>query len=655
MHPHAANLQFVENARKPVSFCIVSCFACYENIRILTEKNALQLPSHFCRRSPPLVHPLSISPPASIDIHSVLDYALPVLLSHDLSSVLYAVTSHINLQMSCELLNALDALKTAKCSTAALRIPHTSVPFALDIDAIITRMRTWIETASISTPTELEGYLAAIRNYAAIREYFNLRDNLLGHVIATHASLNKLLIRLNCSFVLPSMRRDDLRFVATCSTFEKFRSLRAQPRSPLHLVYVGYRGELLPINLVEGEGTHPIRPDGNKYISLPIDLIFCNVHTVARPNPKINNFGAQCASKPQSPWSVPREVIAYKGVGIALRNLSDNIVAKLHADLLSNPSIALRREPHGPASNIPLADSPIVSSAPTSANTARLSSSSRESISKDFHDVNDRKAKKRRDKMNKKADFVCGHVLLSVYADSGTRIGESNVEMEEMSGLEVEEEMETGVQQPAGQANAAEQGQENVKEQGAAIGSVEEQKGEGSQAIPLGAEQAPAPTNHPLQESSMGQDTAIGDQRTMLAGTPATTSATASVQASEQGSGHGVGEAEQVELQEWRGPHRRRNHSTPSPLVVMQTGPGPPLWTAEEGRQGLFAVTHSVRLPGMFRCERALHQYTTPLNLLALSTASAPQPTFPAFIVSAASSPIAAPRHDSCPTPSDEH
>ena len=265
MQAHAAKLHFLEKARNPIPFCNDSCFACYETHCILSEKNSLHVPSRFCWRTPTLVHALSISPPASIGILSVLDYALPVPLSPELSSVLYALTSPINFQMTFELLNALDALKTAKCSTAALRIPDTSVPFALDIDSIITRMRSWIETASTSKPTELEGYRAVIRNYAAIREYFNLRDNLLGHVIATHASLNKLLIRLNRSFVLPSMRRDDLRFVATCCTFEKFRSLRAQPRSPLHLVYVGYRGELLPINLVEGEGTHPIRPDGNKY------------------------------------------------------------------------------------------------------------------------------------------------------------------------------------------------------------------------------------------------------------------------------------------------------------------------------------------------------------------------------------------------------
>ena len=36
---------------------------------------------------------------------------------------------------------------------------------------------------------------------------------------------------------------------------------------------------------------------------------------------------------------------------------------KVHADRLSNPSIALRREPQALANDIPLADSPILSSA----------------------------------------------------------------------------------------------------------------------------------------------------------------------------------------------------------------------------------------------------------------------------------------------------
>ena len=79
----------------------------------------------------------------------------------------------------------------------------------------------------------------------------------------------------------------------------------------------------------------------------------------------------------------PHEVIACKGVVVTLRNLSNNSIMKVHADHLSNPSIALRRETQAPANDVPLADSQILSSAHNSDsdNSALSSGSSRNSIS----------------------------------------------------------------------------------------------------------------------------------------------------------------------------------------------------------------------------------------------------------------------------------
>ena len=54
----------------------------------------------------------------------------------------------------------------------------------------------------------------------------------------------------------------------------------------------------------------------------------------------------------------PQEVVSCKVVVITLRNLSNNSIIKVRADRLSNPSIAIRRDPPALASEIHLADSP---------------------------------------------------------------------------------------------------------------------------------------------------------------------------------------------------------------------------------------------------------------------------------------------------------
>ena len=116
----------------------------------------------------------------------------------------------------------------------------------------------------------------------------------------------------------------------------------------------------------------------------------------------------------------------------------------MHAfDRLSNPSIALRREPQAPINDIPLADSPMFSSAPDSDsnNSAQSSKSSRNSIPKCFHDIRDRKAGKRKIKRNEKSDYVYGLTLPFMHLDLCRRVGG----MDGMSDFEGhEEEMENG-------------------------------------------------------------------------------------------------------------------------------------------------------------------------------------------------------------------
>ena len=115
---------------------------------------------------------------------------------------------------------------------------------------------------------------------------------------------------------------------------------------------------------------------------------------------KIKNLNALYASKLQSPWSAPHEIIACKVVAVTLRNLSNNSLMKVYADRLSNPSITLRREPQAPANDVPLADSLILSSARNSDsdNSAHSSGSSRNSIPKGFHDIINRAIGKRKNK-----------------------------------------------------------------------------------------------------------------------------------------------------------------------------------------------------------------------------------------------------------------
>ena len=133
----------------------------------------------------------------------------------------------------------------------------------------------------------------AIRTYAELRKDIYVRDNILGiveepftgfrvlvphalvdkvlelaHTLGAHEGLKKLMCRLNRSFFWPSMRRDASLFVAACPVCDKFRSLRSHPRSPLHPFRIGYRGDVLAIDLVgEKEPCPPRRMATSIYLS----------------------------------------------------------------------------------------------------------------------------------------------------------------------------------------------------------------------------------------------------------------------------------------------------------------------------------------------------------------------------------------------------
>ena len=103
--------------------------------------------------------------------------------------------------------------------------------------------------------------------------------------------------------------------------------------------------------------------------------------------------------------------------------------------------------------------------------------------------------------------------------------------------------------------------------------------GEACSAMAVSSYQAP------LQErsSTIAHDTAIGGAQVMFpAGSPAHASGTGRV----QGIGQVVGEGEEWEMGEWMLTHRRKVQAPQIALAVLEACPGPPLWTAEEGRQG---------------------------------------------------------------------
>ena len=144
---------------------------------------------------------------------------------------------------------------------------------------------------------------------------------------------------------------------------------------------------------------------------------------------KIKNLHAQYASKLASHWRTPHEPIACKGVLLTLRNLSNNSIVKMHADRFSNPSIVLRHEPAAPVNEVPLADSPLPSSAHNSDSKDSMHSnhSNLDSVPKGFHDITNRPAGKRLIKRNENKDYVYA-LTMSLLSAGGSRNGKASGE-----------------------------------------------------------------------------------------------------------------------------------------------------------------------------------------------------------------------------------
>ena len=91
------------------------------------------------------------------------------------------------------------------------------------------------------------------------------------HENTAHEGNKKLPFRICQSFYLPKMARDVKLFVITCSVCDKFKAQTRFPKFPLTPVRVGFRGEILAIDVVGGKEALPVTPRGNKYILTMID------------------------------------------------------------------------------------------------------------------------------------------------------------------------------------------------------------------------------------------------------------------------------------------------------------------------------------------------------------------------------------------------
>ena len=183
------------------------------------------------------------------------------------------------------------------------------------LDPALSVIFDWVENARAPTEEELAGSPEILRIYASLLPSISIRENSLGlsddhakplrilvrssiveqsletaHTLGAHEGSKKLLLRVSRSFFWQSMKRDIDLFVMTCPVCDRFRRLHAKPRNTLHPVSVGFRGELLAIDLVGGKEALPSTLRDNRYILVMIDLftryvvavpvVNMNAHTV---------------------------------------------------------------------------------------------------------------------------------------------------------------------------------------------------------------------------------------------------------------------------------------------------------------------------------------------------------------------------------------
>ena len=176
-------------------------------------------------------------------------------------------------------------------------------------------VKQWILNKQAPTAEELAGKSENIRIYAEEFENLEIRQELLGikdpnansfrilvpreliesvitsvHNNMIHEGATKVLLRASRSFFWPSMVKDIKLFISTCSICDRFKTQVRMPKNTLSPVKVGFRGEILAIDVIGGKGTLPVTPRGNKYIFVMIDLFTRYVVAVAIPNQSVINI-----------------------------------------------------------------------------------------------------------------------------------------------------------------------------------------------------------------------------------------------------------------------------------------------------------------------------------------------------------------------------
>ena len=205
-------------------------------------------------------------------------------------------------------------------------------------DPALSRLFEWIEQKKTPTEQELAGSPEIFRIYASLAPSVQIRENVLGltddparsfrilvppvlvdrvlecaHTLGAHEGAKKLLLRLTRSVFWPSMKRDVDLFVMTCPVCDRFRNLHAKPRSPLHPVRVGFRGEILAIDLVGGKEALPTTVRDNKYILVMIDLFSRYVVAVPVPNQNAHTITDAVLNHWILVFGAPRRILTDQG------------------------------------------------------------------------------------------------------------------------------------------------------------------------------------------------------------------------------------------------------------------------------------------------------------------------------------------------------
>ena len=206
-------------------------------------------------------------------------------------------------------------------------------------DPELTQVRTWVETRRAPTEAEILGQSAALREYAQRFPTLEIRNGVLGctdsdshvsfricvpytlvdrvlekvHDNMAHEGAKKVVLRLVRSFYWPTLARDTKLFVSTCPVCDRFKIQARSPRSPLHPVRVGARGEILALDFVGGRDALPTTPRGNKLILVMIDLFTRYVVAIPLPNQTASTLVETLVNNYLLVYGAPRRILTDRG------------------------------------------------------------------------------------------------------------------------------------------------------------------------------------------------------------------------------------------------------------------------------------------------------------------------------------------------------